>query len=189
MKKILAIMLVMMFAATFAAAQKCGTCHPFRNVKPCPKVVKIEKKVVIVKHQAKPEPKNLSEEVSGYASVRQAGTKQVVTFTTPILFETNSDKLKTESYDPLKKVAVVLKARPNMQTEVKGYTDSLGDPAYNVVLSEKRANSVRNVLVENGVNEANVTAKGYGAADPIADNKTKEGRAKNRRVELDITNK
>jgi OOP family OmpA-OmpF porin len=68
-----------------------------------------------------------------------------------------------------------------------GYTDSIGSEAYNQQLSERRANAVRDYLVNDlGVNPANVTASGKGEADPAASNDTREGRAKNRRVEMDV---
>ncbi|MGB2579268.1 outer membrane protein OmpA-like peptidoglycan-associated protein [Elusimicrobium simillimum] len=165
-------------------------CHPFKNV-PC------ERKVV--KPVARPVPpapvrqaprQIASEDLGTVASVRSTGAAtQRIVFNTPILFETNSDKLKAESNEPIKKLAGVLKKYPNAHTTVEGYTDSIGDPAYNVDLSERRAKAVVAKLQSEGVSEANLSAKGYGAANPIADNKTKEGRAKNRRVELDIVNK
>lgn len=68
-----------------------------------------------------------------------------------------------------------------------GYTDSTGSEAYNQQLSERRANAVRDYLVDDlGVNPDNVTASGKGEADPVANNDTREGRARNRRVEMDV---
>jgi len=66
--------------------------------------------------------------------------------------------------------------------EVGGYTDSTGSPAYNQELSERRAQSVADYLTSHGISGGRLTVKGYGEANPVADNKTREGRAHNRRV-------
>ena len=73
---------------------------------------------------------------------------------------------------------------PRLQLEVAGHTDGQGDRAYNRWLSEQRAKAVREYLTTRGVNPANITARGYGSEQPIADNSTREGLLKNRRVEL-----
>ena len=99
-------------------------------------------------------------------------------------FETNSAKLKSESFQVLDRVAESLKANPSVRVEVAGYTDSAGKQAYNVDLSKRRAASVRTYLVSKGIAASRLETKGYGPAHPVADNATAEGRAKNRRVEL-----
>ena len=71
-----------------------------------------------------------------------------------------------------------------MQVVIEGHTCSLGTESYNLKLSEKRAAAVKKYLVNKGVNAANLSTKGYGEANPVADNKTKEGRRMNRRVEF-----
>jgi OOP family OmpA-OmpF porin len=75
-----------------------------------------------------------------------------------------------------------------MQVEIQGYTDSIGTDAYNLSLSRKRAQAVKEYLVGKGLSDSSLTAKGYGKADPIASNTTKEGRAENRRVAFSVTN-
>ena len=72
-----------------------------------------------------------------------------------------------------------------MRVSIKGYTDSTGGDKHNMTLSGKRANSVRDYLISKGVAADRLVAQGFGKADPIGDNTTQEGRAKNRRVELD----
>jgi OOP family OmpA-OmpF porin len=69
---------------------------------------------------------------------------------------------------------------------IAGYTDSVGAAKYNLALSVRRAEAVRNYLVEKGVNTSLITVEGYGEENPVASNKTKEGRAKNRRVDISI---
>ncbi len=81
--------------------------------------------------------------------------------------------------------AVVLKDHPEIMIDITGYTDSVGSTAYNQKLSEKRANTVKSYLESKGIAADRMTTKGMGEADPVASNKTKAGRAENRRVELD----
>lgn len=130
------------------------------------------------------------EELAKVATVQKTdkGTTRL-SFNTPILFDTNSPNMQSVSKPEIAKIAKVLKEHKDVHVVVEGYTDSTGNAAYNVDLSERRAKSVADELIANGVQPANVSYKGYGAANPIASNDTKEGRAKNRRVELDITTK
>jgi OOP family OmpA-OmpF porin len=73
---------------------------------------------------------------------------------------------------------------PELRALVEGHTDSIGSEAYNQRLSERRANAVRDYMVGQGIAPSRITTKGWGKSKPVADNKTKEGRAKNRRVEV-----
>lgn len=100
----------------------------------------------------------------------------------PIQFEFNSSVLKTESYPILDKLSSGLRENGGKVT-LKGYASSEGTAAYNMKLSKDRANSVKTYLVNSGVNSSQVSAKGYGEANPIASNDTEEGRIQNRRVE------
>ena len=113
-----------------------------------------------------------------------APTEQVsnVTGFETIQFEFNSSVLKTESYPTLDKLSSVLRENGGKVT-TKGYASSEGTAAYNMKLSKDRANSVKTYLVNSGVNASQVTARGYGEANPIASNDTEEGRIQNRRVE------
>ena len=97
--------------------------------------------------------------------------------------------LRPESREQLRNIAEILKAYPNVQVKVGGYTDSSGDPATNLRLSQDRANSVRQELVGLGIAGDRITAKGYGQEHPVADNTTEAGRAQNRRVALRVTQK
>ena len=81
-------------------------------------------------------------------------------------------------------VATSLMAHPEVQVEIGGHTDATGAAAHNMQLSEDRAKAVRDYLVGKGVKPENLYVKGYGKTKPIATNKTKAGRAQNRRVEL-----
>jgi OOP family OmpA-OmpF porin len=104
-----------------------------------------------------------------------------------VTFDTNKATLTPSSQLILDSVVTILKSRPDAKVELAGYTDSVGRDAYNLQLSEKRAQAVVDYLVSKGVPAANLTAKGYGEADPIAGNDTPEGREQNRRVTLRFT--
>jgi OOP family OmpA-OmpF porin len=99
-------------------------------------------------------------------------------------FETNKAVLLPASRVILDNVAGSLKAWPEIRVEVGGYTDSRGSDAYNLKLSTERAAAVRDYLMSRGVSADQLTSKGYGEANPVADDATDDGRAKNRRVEL-----
>lgn len=101
-----------------------------------------------------------------------------------VLFDFNKATLQPASDGPLGQVASLMSANPSLKIEVQGHTDNVGGDDYNQKLSEARANSVMAWLTQHGVAAARMTAKGYGKTKPVADNKTDEGRMKNRRVEI-----
>jgi outer membrane protein OmpA-like peptidoglycan-associated protein len=103
-----------------------------------------------------------------------------------IYYNTNSADLKLESRIVLEAFAEYLKDNPKIKVEIQGHTDNVGNAKDNEALSSNRAHSVKWMLEELGVDAKRITAKGFGAAKPIADNKTEEGRAKNRRTEFMI---
>ena len=101
------------------------------------------------------------------------------------LFDFDKSVVKPEFYPLLDGIVKVMNDNPSLRVELEGHTDSIGTNQYNQGLSERRANAVKKYLVEKGmVDMGRVTAIGYGEEKPIATNKTKEGRALNRRVEL-----
>ncbi len=99
-------------------------------------------------------------------------------------FETDKAILTPDSLAALDRVAASLKDWPDVRVEVGGHTDSQGSSSHNMKLSAQRAETVKDYLAGKGVDPSRMTVKGYGSTRPIADNKTKEGRAKNRRVDL-----
>jgi outer membrane protein OmpA-like peptidoglycan-associated protein len=104
-----------------------------------------------------------------------------------INFDTNKAVIKKTETQELQKAVDAVKKYPNAKINVVGYTDSRGSAKLNQKLSEQRAEAVKKYLVEKGgVKPAQITSEGKGAANPIADNKTKAGQAKNRRVEVEI---
>ena len=104
-----------------------------------------------------------------------------------VLFNLNSASLKTDARERLAKVAGILIAYPDIRVEVDGYTDNTGSMDYNQQLSQQRADTVRQYLVQQGVPSASVDSKGFGPSDPIASNENPEGRRQNRRVNLVVS--
>lgn len=103
-----------------------------------------------------------------------------------INFEFNKARLTENSKLSLDQVVAGLKGQPTMQLEIDGYTDSVGKAAYNLKLSKQRAAAARDYLIAQGIEASRLHSEGYGAARPIASNKTRDGRAMNRRVEFKV---
>lgn len=103
-----------------------------------------------------------------------------------VTFATNSANIASSFYSPLNSIASVLTQYPETRVIVNGYTDNTGSASYNLDLSQRRAASVRDYLISQGVASSRVTAVGHGIDNPRATNSTAEGRAQNRRVEIQI---
>ncbi len=101
-----------------------------------------------------------------------------------INFETGKSDIKPESKEIVNQIAEMLKANKDLKISIEGHTDNVGNDKSNQKLSEDRAKSVMNALVVLGIDKTRLKSKGWGASKPIADNRTEEGRAKNRRVEI-----
>jgi len=103
-----------------------------------------------------------------------------------VFFDTRKATIKRVSFPLLNDVAKALTDYPTIKVRIEGHTDSRGKDAFNKKLSQKRAESVRKYLIRKGIDAARMTAVGFGEEVPIADNRTKDGRAQNRRVEFFI---
>src|SRR5438105_5529906 len=101
-----------------------------------------------------------------------------------VLFDTGSYTLKPGAREKLAKISGVMLAHPGLSLQIEGHTDSVGGDEFNQQLSERRADSVRDFLAEQGVAPSTITAHGFGKTQPVASNETAEGRQRNRRVEL-----
>ena len=120
-----------------------------------------------------------------YASAVEKAIAETGKFVTNnILFETGKATLKPESMDEIRKVADYMKKNPSARFEVQGHTDNQGSDKVNDPLSQQRAEAVVKALEGEGVDPFNLRPVGKGSHEPVADNKTEEGRAKNRRVEF-----
>jgi OOP family OmpA-OmpF porin len=102
-----------------------------------------------------------------------------------VLFDTNKANLKPEAHETLENIYSILWKNPGLSVILKGHTDSRGSAGYNMDLSLQRARSVQGYLVEKGISPDRIDVKGVGETAPVADNDTKTGRAKNRRVEIE----
>ncbi len=120
----------------------------------------------------------------GCPEISKEDVKKITKIASAIYFETNKDKLKPVSLPQLDALVEILKKYEGANLSIEGHTDSQGDDAYNMTLSQKRCESVKAYLMSKGIFESRLTAQGFGETQPIGDNKTAEGRAKNRRVEL-----
>jgi outer membrane protein OmpA-like peptidoglycan-associated protein len=99
-------------------------------------------------------------------------------------FAPNSAELSPDAKENIGKAGKLIAQNPNQKVRVEGYTDSSGPKQKNIELSQKRAESVKAVLVDNGVKTENISTQGFGSEKPVADNKTPDGRKVNRRVEI-----
>jgi len=104
-----------------------------------------------------------------------------------IQFETGKSDIKPLSFPLLNQIANILILNSTYIIEVQGHTDNVGGNDYNITLSNKRAASVRQYLIEKGVTEDRITSNGYGYNKPVASNTSKIGRMTNRRVEFVVT--
>lgn len=106
-----------------------------------------------------------------------------------IYFEFDKDELMPRSYVELNKLLKIMRENPKLSIEIVGHTDALGEDAYNLDLSKRRAMAVEKFLLDNKVNKSRLRSKGEGESRPVATNDTDEGRAQNRRVEFVVIRK
>jgi outer membrane protein OmpA-like peptidoglycan-associated protein len=125
----------------------------------------------------------LSEQLNRILETRDSARGLIVSMS-DVLFDTGKYSLKPGAREKLAKVAGILLAYPGLNIEVGGYTDNVGGDSMNQTLSENRAGSVRDYLVQEGVSTNSVSAKGFGNTLPVASNDNSAGRQQNRRVEL-----
>ena len=114
-------------------------------------------------------------------------TEKKIELKQTVYFDTNKATIKPQSFALLDDVAAAMRDNPTIRVDVEGHTDSQGNDAFNLKLSQSRAESVRTYLVGRGIAKDRMTPRGYGENVPIADNRTAAGRSQNRRVEFVIT--
>ncbi len=123
----------------------------------------------------------------GCPEIKEEDVKKVEFAAKNIYFATGSAKLLAKSYKPLDEVAKILNENNGLKLNIDGHTDNTGNADKNSALSQTRADAVKAYLASKGVSEDSMTATGHGSDEPVADNNTASGRAKNRRVELKIS--
>jgi outer membrane protein OmpA-like peptidoglycan-associated protein len=104
-------------------------------------------------------------------------------------FETGSAQLRPSSQEQLRNIAEIMKAYPQVKVKIGGYTDNVGDDASNLKLSQDRASNTMNEIVNLGIDRTRLESEGYGEQFPIADNATEQGRQRNRRIDIRVTQK
>ena len=103
-----------------------------------------------------------------------------------VLFDFDKTAIKPDGAKILDRLVTFLNENRDRRVDLEGHADWIGTDKYNQGLSERRAGSVKNYLVKKGIDSKRIGTRGFGESKPIADNKTKEGRAKNRRVEIKV---
>ncbi|MFK4823354.1 OmpA family protein [Paenochrobactrum sp. BZR 588] len=120
-------------------------------------------------------------------SVTRNGDQIILNMPSSITFDTDQDAVKGQFYPTLNSVAIVLRKFNQTLVDILGFTDSTGSASYNQQLSQRRAASVATYLGSQGIDPRRFAVIGYGASQPVASNATPEGRAQNRRVEIQIS--
>ncbi len=101
-------------------------------------------------------------------------------------FESGKFNIQKQYFKDLENLVILLREQINIKIEIAGHTDSIGNNKTNIILSNNRAKSIKSYLVKNGILESRIKCVGYGEKQPITNNSTKEGREKNRRIEIRI---
>jgi outer membrane protein OmpA-like peptidoglycan-associated protein len=140
----------------------------------------------IIGHDMDKQAEQIKNEIPG-AKVERVGEGIQVEFNEKILFDFSKSDLSDAAKTNLNKLVTVLSKYPNSNIEIQGHTDSRGTEEYNMGLSLRRANAVRDYLSSQGIGSSRMTVKGYGETAPAYTNETPEGMAQNRRVEFLIT--
>ena len=123
-------------------------------------------------------------ENKGCPEIAKADIVRITYIGSKIFFENNSDKLKVASLSQLDELAKILYKYEGASLTIEGHTDDVGADDFNMTLSQKRTDSVKQYLIGKGIDSTRLTSIGFGETKPVASNKTKLGKAKNRRVEL-----
>ncbi len=165
----------------FGKGEPSKQCEPCQGITPVLKDMTDYDKIedMIVKHI----PKEVTKEV---VVEKEAKAKNNHWVLIGVNFAFNKATLLPEAYPILSNAAELLLTNPNTKVEIQGYCDYIGSDAYNNKLSLRRAETVKMFLVSKGVAQNRLTTAGYGKSNPVADNKTEEGRAMNRRIEFKI---
>jgi outer membrane protein OmpA-like peptidoglycan-associated protein len=140
---------------------------------------------MIIGHQMDKQAAELKQNIPG-AVVERVGEGIQVTFASGLLFDFDSDVVRSEAATNLRNLAASLDKYPGSDLLIAGHTDSVGTDAYNLGLSQRRAESAASYLVANGVDRSRLRSRGLGETEPVSPNDSDAGRSKNRRVEVAI---
>jgi outer membrane protein OmpA-like peptidoglycan-associated protein len=123
---------------------------------------------------------------NGCPEISEEQVNKLNAYAKTILFNSGKSTFQQQTYPVLQSIAAILKEYPSSNFSIEGHTDSDGKDAANQKLSEDRATAVKNYLIENGIAASRLTSAGFGETKPIDSNKTKAGKANNRRVEVKL---
>jgi outer membrane protein OmpA-like peptidoglycan-associated protein len=140
---------------------------------------------MIIGHQMDKQAAELKQNIPG-AVVERVGEGIQVTFASGLLFDFDSDVVRTDARTNLRNLAASLDKYPGSELLIAGHTDSVGTDSYNLALSQRRSDAAVAYLASQGVDRARMTSRGLGETEPVAPNETDAGRSKNRRVEVAI---
>ncbi|HEX6747226.1 MAG TPA: OmpA family protein [Longimicrobium sp.] len=140
----------------------------------------------VIGHQMDRQAQDLEGDLGNNASVERVGEGIAVTFASGILYPFDSDQILPAGRENLRQLAQSLQRYPGTEVLIVGHTDSQGTDAYNMALSQRRADSARNFLVSMGIPGQRIRTAGRGESEPVASNESEAGRQQNRRVEIAI---
>jgi outer membrane protein OmpA-like peptidoglycan-associated protein len=140
----------------------------------------------VIGHQMDRQAQDLEGDLGQNAEVSRVGEGIAVTFASGILFPFNSADVLPAGRENLRQLAQSLQRYPGTEVLVVGHTDNVGSDAYNLTLSQRRADAAKGYLVSMGIPAERIRTAGRGESEPIASNDTEDGRQKNRRVEIAI---
>ena len=140
---------------------------------------------MIIGHQMDKQAAELKQNIPG-AVVERVGEGIQVTFASGLLFDFDSDVVRSEARTNLRNLAASLDKYPGSELLIAGHTDNVGTDTYNLALSDRRAESAASYLAAQGVERSRVSSRGLGETEPVAPNESEAGRSKNRRVEVAI---
>ena len=140
---------------------------------------------MIIGHQMDKQAAELKQNIPG-AIVERVGEGIQVTFASGLLFDFDSDIVRSEARTNLRNLAASLDKYPGSELLIVGHTDSVGTDAYNLALSQRRAEAAAAYLAAQGVDRARLSSRGLGEGEPVAPNDSDAGRSRNRRVEVAI---
>jgi len=128
----------------------------------------------------------LTEQLNKVLETRDTARGLIVNMS-DVLFDTGKFNLRPVAREKLSQLSGIVIAHPSLRLEVEGHTDSVGSDEYNMTLSQNRASSVRDFLIQKGINSSFISSRGFGEGQPVASNDTSSGRQQNRRVELVVS--
>jgi outer membrane protein OmpA-like peptidoglycan-associated protein len=140
----------------------------------------------VIGHQMDRQASDLEGSLGEGAEVSRVGEGIAVTFASGILYPFDSDQILPAGRENLRQLAQSLQRYPGTEVLIVGHTDSQGTDAYNLALSQRRADAARSYLISQGIPAARIRTSGRGETEPVADNGTEAGRQQNRRVEIAI---